>query len=219
MGYRFDWGAVVEYLPLLGYGLLLTLRIAALSLLLALILGIVTGLMRVARHPLLRVPSAVYVEIVRGVPLLVFLMFLYFGVGRFFDMSPFLASVLGLGLFEAAFVGEVIRAGIEAVPRGQVEAARSTGLTYFQTMRLVVLPQAMRKILPALTGQLIILVKDSSLVMVIGARDLSLMARNVAATTFRTLEVWGTTALIYLAVNLALSRLALWLERRYQVVD
>lgn len=204
--------------PLL-VGLWITLKISALSLVFALVLGVVAGLGRVASNPAARSLAATYVELVRGTPLLVQIFIVYFFIGSVLSLSPFTAGVAALSVFTGAYVAEIIRAGIEAVPRGQTEAARSLGMSYPQTMRFVVLPQALRRTLPPLAGQFISLIKDSSLVSIIAITDLTKAGREVVSSTFNPFEVWFTVALMYLALTFSLSLLVRRLERRLAAGD
>jgi polar amino acid transport system permease protein len=199
---------------ILAEGLWLTLQISAVSLACALVLGLVTGLGRVAANPAARNLAATYVELIRGTPLLVQIFIMYFFVGTVLDLSAFVAGVAALSVFTGAYVAEIMRAGIEAVPKGQMEAARSLGMTYVQAMRHVVLPQAIRKALPPLAGQFINLIKDSSLVSVMALTDLTKAGREVVSSTFAPFEVWFTVAALYLVLTGALSWLVRRLERR-----
>lgn len=204
--------------PLL-VGLWVTLKISALSLVFALILGLVAGLGRVASNPAASNLAATYVELIRGTPLLVQIFIFYFFIGTVLELSPFTAGVAALSVFTGAYVAEIIRAGIEAVPRGQMEAARSLGMSYPKAMRFVILPQALRKTLPPLAGQFINLVKDSSLVSIIAITDLSKAGREVVSSTFSPFEVWFSVALMYLALTGSLSLLVRRLERRLSASD
>jgi polar amino acid transport system permease protein len=199
--------------PLL-VGLWLTLEISALSLVFALLLGVITGLGRVAHNPALRNLAATYVEIVRGTPLLVQIFIFYFFIGTVLELSAFAAGVAALSVFTGAYIAEIVRAGIESVPRGQMEAARSLGMSYGQAMRYIVLPQALRKTLPPLTGQFINLIKDSSLVSVMALTDLTKAGREVVSATFSPFEVWFTVAAMYLLLTGSLSLLVRRLEKR-----
>jgi polar amino acid transport system permease protein len=199
--------------PLL-IGLWITLKISALSLVFALALGLVAGLGRVASNPALRNLAATYVELIRGTPLLVQIFIFYFFIGTVLELSPFTAAVAALAVFTGAYVAEIVRAGIEAVPRGQMEAARSLGMSAAQAMRFVILPQALRRSLPPLAGQFISLIKDSSLVSVIAITDLTKAGREIVSSTFTPFEVWFTVALMYLVLTGALSLWVRRLERR-----
>ena len=200
--------------PLL-VGLWITLEISALSLVFALALGLVAGLGRVSSNPAARNLAATYVEIIRGTPLLVQVFIFYFFIGTVLQLSPLAAGVAALAVFTGAYVAEIVRAGIEAVPRGQMEAARSLGMSYAQAMRFVVLPQALRRTLPPLAGQFISLIKDSSLVSVIAITDLTKAGREIVSSTFTPFEVWFTVALMYLVLTGALSLWVRRLERRF----
>src|SRR6185503_2592831 len=204
--------------PLL-IGLWMTLKISALALVFALVLGLVAGLGRVASNPAARNLAATYVEIIRGTPLLVQIFIMYFFIGTVLELSPFTAGVAALAVFTGAYVAEIGRAGIEAVPRGQMEAARSLGMSYAQAMRHVILPQALRKTLPPLAGQFINLIKDSALVSVIAITDLTKAGREIVSSTFTPFEVWFTVALMYLVLTGSLSLLVRRLERRLAASD
>ena len=199
--------------PLL-IGLWITLKLSAWSLVFALVLGLIAGLGRVSSNPAARSLAATYVEIIRGTPLLVQIFIFYFFIGTVLELSPLTAGVAALAVFTGAYVAEIVRAGIEAVPRGQMEAARSLGMSYVQAMRFVVLPQALRRTLPPLAGQFISLIKDSSLVSVIAITDLTKAGREIVSSTFTPFEVWFTVALMYLALTGSLSLLVRRLERR-----
>jgi polar amino acid transport system permease protein len=198
----------------LAIGLWVTLEISALSLLFALALGLVAGLGRVAKNPTAHDLATAYVELVRGTPLLVQIFIFYFFVGTVLDLSAFAAGVAALSVFTGAYIAEIVRAGIEGVPRGQMEAARSLGLTHVQAMRLVILPQALRRTLPPLAGQSINLVKDSSLVSIMALTDLTKAGREIVSSTFSPFEVWFTVAAMYLVLTGALSWWVRRLERR-----
>lgn len=216
--YRWEWGRLfADWSPLLLRGLALTLKVAAVSLCLALPLGITVGLCRVARDPGARAFGFVYVEAVRGTPLLVQVMLWYFVLGKVFDLESFGAAVAALSCFTASYIAEIVRAGIQSIERGQVEAARSLGLTHFQTLRTVVLPQALRRVLPPLASEFIALVKDSSLASVIGLEELTKRAQDVQGRAFLTFEVWIAAACLYLAINVVLSLGVRLLERRLGV--
>jgi len=214
-----SWRVIPDNFDLLLQGLWVTLELSACALLVSIPIGIILGLCRISRNRVISFLALCYVEFVRGVPLLVLLFWIYFVLGKFLKMGPFLSGVVGLGLFSAAFIAEIVRAGIQAVPRGQMEAARSSGMTYYQAMRFIILPQAFRKVVPPMASQFITLIKDSSLVSVISVIDLTLVAKNIVATSFRALEVWTFVAFMYFFVTLTLSQLIALIERRYRVSD
>ncbi|MFK9095030.1 amino acid ABC transporter permease [Bacillus salipaludis] len=219
MGYTFDWSVIFDNLDLFLKGAYLSLKISAFALLLGIPIGIILGLARIARNKLISTFAAAYVEVFRGVPLLVLLLWIYFVLGSVLKLGSYLSAILGLALYSAAFIAEIVRAGIQSVPRGQMEAARSSGMTYVQAMSLIILPQAFRKILPPMASQFIILIKDSSLVSVIGVMDLTLYGRNIVTTSLRSLEVWSFIAVIYFAITFLLSQIIRYFEKKYKVAD
>jgi polar amino acid transport system permease protein len=203
----------------LVWGLLTTLWISLAAGALALVIGLLTGLCRLSSNPTLRDLSTVYVELVRGTPLLVQIFIFYFFIGTVLNLSREFAGVAALALFTGAYVAEIVRAGVQSVVKGQAEAARSLGLTGMQAMRYVVLPQAFKRVLPALAGQFISLVKDTSLVSVIAITELTKSGREAITTSFSTFEIWFCVAAMYLLINLPLSQIARRLERRLAQSD
>jgi polar amino acid transport system permease protein len=206
--------SVISYLPTFLIGMENTLAISAQALILAFFIGIITGIMRVSRSRWINGIAQIYVEIIRNTPLLVQLIIFYFGLGPLFNNSQTIPLVLGLGIFTGAYVAEIVRAGIQSVARGQMEASLSVGMTYVQAMRLIILPQAVRRILPALAGQFISLIKDSSLVSVFGFAELTHAANRVTAATFRALVPNIFVAFLYFIIAYSLSQLLSMVERR-----
>ncbi|MEQ9728222.1 amino acid ABC transporter permease [Pseudomonas sp. WHRI 8822A] len=204
--------------PLL-WGLWTTLWISVAAGVFGLLIGLVTGLCRLSANPTLRHLSTVYVELVRGTPLLVQIFIFYFFIGTVLNLSREFAGVAALALFTGAYVGEIVRAGVQSIVRGQDEAARSLGLSAAQSMRHVILPQAFKRVLPPLAGQFISLVKDTSLVSVIAITELTKSGREAITTSFSTFEIWFCVATLYLVINLPLSQIANRLERRLAQSD
>jgi len=200
-------------------GLWTTLWLSAVSSVMALFIGLFTGLARVSKNYTVSMLAAVYVEIIRGTPLLVQIFIAYFFIGTVFDLSRNVAGVGALALFAGAYVAEIVRAGIQSIPRGQMEAARSLGMTVPQAMKDIILPQAFKRILPPLSGQFISLIKDSSLVSVIAITDLTKSGREIITSTFATFEVWLVVAAMYLIITSLLSQLVFYMERRLAVSD
>jgi len=200
-------------------GLWTTLWLSAISSVFALILGLLTGIARVSKNITLRGLAMVYVECIRGTPLLVQIFIAYFFLGTVFNLSRNVCGVGALALFAGAYVAEIVRAGVQSIPKGQMEASRSLGMTAFQTMKDIILPQAFKKILPPLSGQFISLIKDSSLVSVIAITDLTKSGREIITSTFATFEVWIVVAAMYLLVTSVLSQLVFYMERRLAVSD
>lgn len=200
-------------------GLWTTLWLSAISSVFALVLGLLTGIARVSKNITLRGLAITYVECIRGTPLLVQIFIAYFFLGTVFNLSRNVCGIGALALFAGAYVAEIVRAGVQSIPKGQMEASRSLGMTAFQTMVDIILPQAFKKILPPLSGQFISLIKDSSLVSVIAITDLTKSGREIITSTFATFEVWIVVAAMYLLVTSVLSQLVFYMERRLAVSD
>lgn len=213
-GSVFEWRAG----PLI-VGLWTTLWLSAAASVVGLIIGMITGLCRVSNNPTLRSLSVTYIEIIRGTPLLVQIFIFYFFLGTVLDISRIVAGISALAIFAGAYVAEIIRAGIQSIPKGQMEAARSLGMNVPQAMIHVILPQAFKRILPPLAGQFISLIKDSSLVSVIAITDLTKSGREVITSTFATFEIWFVVAFLYLLLTSVLSQVIAWVERRLAVSD
>ncbi|WP_246140246.1 amino acid ABC transporter permease [Geothermobacter ehrlichii] len=200
-------------------GLWTTLWLSGCASALALVIGLLTGLARISRNYTLRGLAALYVEFIRGTPLLVQIFIAYFFVGTVFNLSRNVAGIGALAIFAGAYVAEIVRAGIQSIPKGQMEAARSLGMNAFQAMAYIILPQAFKRILPPLAGQFISLIKDSSLVSVIAITDLTKSGREIITSTFATFEIWLTVAAMYLVVTSLMSQLVFYMERRLAVSD
>jgi polar amino acid transport system permease protein len=180
----------------------------------ALMIGTVTGLGSVSKRRWVNMISGVYVELIRGIPLLVQLIFIYYAMGRFFKIQGMVAAVVALSICFGAYMGEIVRAGIQAIPRGQMEAAIALGLSRSQAFRYVILPQTVKVILPAIGNEFISMLKDSSLVSTIALSDILRKGREYISRTFLSLETMLVVALIYLIITLLLSRLVGILEER-----
>ena len=208
--------AVVEgSIPLLARAALTTLVMAGGGILIGLVLGVIVVAGRLSGRPIIAFAATLYVSFFRGVPLLVQLLVVYYtlpGIG--IDVPPWAAAIVTLGICSAAYVAEILRGGILAVPTGQREAARIAGLGTFATQRHIVLPQAVRLTVPALVNELILLLKASSLISVVGVTELTRTAQNIAASTFRPLEVYLAAGAFYLVLNLALAAAGGALEHR-----
>ncbi|MCD6186794.1 MAG: amino acid ABC transporter permease [Desulfuromusa sp.] len=203
----------------LAAGLWVTLWISAVASVLGLVIGVVTGLCRVSQNLTLRQLSITYIEIIRGTPLLVQLFIFYFFLGTVLDIGRLTSGIGALGIFAGAYVAEIIRAGIQSIPKGQMEAARSLGMNVPQAMVYIILPQAFKRTLPPLAGQFISLIKDSSLVSVIAITDLTKSGREVITSTFAVFEIWFVVAFLYLILTFTLSQVVAWVERRLAVSD
>ena len=195
-------------------GFLVTFKITCFSIPVSVFLGIVTGLCRISRIRAINLASSIYVEVVRGIPLLVQIFYIYYALGRLLPIPPMVSAVLAMGFCYGAYMGEVVRSGIEAIDRGQREAAMSLGFTPFQTMVYVILPQAMRTILPPIGNECIALLKDSTLVSVMAIADIMRRAREFASSTYAYFEAYTMVALVYLFLTLLLSKMVSKMEQR-----
>jgi polar amino acid transport system permease protein len=203
----------------LTQGLWVTIWISFVSGFAGLVIGLITGLCRISKNPTLRGLAVFYIELIRGTPLLVQIFIFYFFIGTVLNLDRIVAGVGALALFVGAYTAEIIRAGIQSIPKGQTEAARSLGMSAAETMIHIILPQAFKRVLPPLAGQFISLIKDSSLVSVIAITDLTKSGREIITSSFATFEIWFTVALLYLVVTSVLSQLLFWLERRFARSD
>jgi His/Glu/Gln/Arg/opine family amino acid ABC transporter permease subunit len=218
MQYHFDFAPIWANRDLILDGLVTTIGLSALGLVLALLVGVIVGTAGAAQRAGLRAAAATYVEVMRNIPLLVHMYAWYVGLA-FLRLPPFWCAVAALTLYSGAYVAETIRAGMNAVPRGQGLAALATGLTRLQTLRLVIYPQALRIVTPSLASLASQLIKDSSLASVITVAELTYEAAAIEGQTFRTFEVYITISLLYLAlVTLVTWSLALIPGARDQAV-
>ena len=200
-------------------GLALTLILAALGLILSMPLGLVFGLMRVSPSKWVRLPITAFVYVVRGTPLLMVVFWAYFFLPTVTGVKTdqFWTMLIALVIFDAAYLAEIVRAGIQGLPKGQMECARSLGLSYFKAMRTVVLPQAMRNSLPSLVNQFISTIKETSLGYIIGLAEVSFIATQIKSLVCtKPAEVFGILGLTYFVLCFGLSRLAFWIEKRLE---
>lgn len=197
-------------------GFWLTIAISGASIVISVVLGLIVALPGLARDKRLRWCNRVYVEIFRAIPILVMLLWTYYGLPILLGISltPFVAGVVALALCDSAFEAEIFRAGIQSIERGQIDGADSLGLSYVQKMRLVVLPQAIRRILPAMGNQFVYMLKMSSLVYVLGLPELTRRANELSVTVYRPLEIYTVLVLEYLVLILVVSWLVRRLEKR-----
>lgn len=225
MKYNWQWYRVPGYLVAhsadgsleagrLIKGLGMTVRISVISLILAFVLGLITALFRLSSSMVARLVSRIYLEIIRNTPLLIQLFVIYFIISPVFNMSPFLSAVFALSLFEGAYASEIIRGGINAIPKGQWESAYSLGMSSIDTYRYIILPQTLKQVLPPLTGQAVSLIKDSALVSTIAIFDLTMAGQAIISETFLTFEIWFTVAIIYLFMTVSISAFVHYLEKR-----
>jgi glutamine transport system permease protein len=209
----------LESLPSFLKGLAVTLEITVISLLFASVIGLVVGLVNVGKNKPLKFIARAYIDLVRGTPLIVQAFFLYFGITAALNIkiSPEMAGIIVVSMNAGAYMAEIFRAGINAVDKGQMEAARSLGLSYGKAMKKVILPQAFRKMIPAILNQFIISLKDTSILTVIGVGELTQSGQIVIATTFRAFEIWTMIAILYFVVIFTLSLLFREIERKISI--
>lgn len=216
MGYELDPSIVVKHLPLFLKGIFLTCEISFFAILIGLLIGIGGAVCRGSSWQILRFLGAAYVEVFRNTPLLIQIFIIYFGLPSLgLKLSPYVSGLTALVLYVGAYNTEVIRAGLEAVPKGQTEAAKSLGLTSFQTFLYVILPQTFRIALPALGNNWVALVKNSSLVSVIGMVELTFVTYDLNALTFRSFELFGAATLFYLILIFILMNIQSFVERKF----
>jgi polar amino acid transport system permease protein len=205
-------------------GLMVTLYVTIISYVTALILGLIVGIMRVSKNPILFHLSTLYVELMRGFPVLALVLWIGFVIaplirsatGGAVDLSSIQGAILGLSLGYAAYLAEVYRSGIESIPRGQMEAARSLGMGYTQAMRYVILPQAIRRVVPPLANDFVAMLKDSSLVSVLAVAELLQSSRLYVSRTFQAYPGYNSMALVYLALTLLFILVVRFIEKRWQ---
>lgn len=218
MSYTISWDVVRSSLPLLATGILDTLKLAGTSAAIGLVIGIAGAAARVSRLPALRAATVAYVEAMRNTPMLVQLYFVFYGLPQLgIRLSSNATALVALSLYCGAYILEILRANIEAVGRGQVEAARALGLSEAAVFGSVVLPQALRSSLPALGGQVIVMLKLSSLASVIGAVELTYRVVDIVAQTYRSFELYAMAGLTYLALTLVTAALFGKLESRLRI--
>jgi His/Glu/Gln/Arg/opine family amino acid ABC transporter permease subunit len=216
MGYQLDFSVVIKHLPLFLKGVFLTVEISFFAIIIGLCIGILSAVARTSRIKILNLIAAVYVEVFRNTPLLIQIFIIFFGLPSIgIKLSPYISGLTALVLYVGAYNTEVIRAGLEAIPRGQIEAAKSIGLTGVQTFLYIILPQMFRISLPALGNNWVALVKNSSLVSVIGMVELTWVAMDLNALTFRSFELFGAATLFYLILIFILTNIQNFVEKRF----
>ncbi len=215
-------------------GIWVTVYVTLLSFVFTLVLGLIGGLGRLSKNKVIHAIATLYVELIRGIPLLVQLIWWYFAfpvmvqaLGRTLNLTGLMnyqasavpMAIMGLTFCYGAYMSEIYRAGIQSIPPGQMEAAKSLGMNYFKAMRFVILPQAIRVIMPPMGNEFIALLKDSSLVSVVAVADLTRRGREFMSTNFTPIEVWNMIALIYLTMTLFSARVVSWIEKKSKGVE
>lgn len=206
-------------LPILLKGIEMTLLITVVALIIATVIGLVVGLINISQKKLLRAIATIYIDIIRGTPLIVQAFFIYFALPSAlnFKMEAVTAGILAISFNAGAYMAEIFRAGIISIDKGQMEAARSLGLPYSKAMTKVVLPQAIRRMIPAIINQFIISLKDTSILSVIGIQELTQSGEIIIASTYKILPIWTMVALFYIIVIMTLTTLSRMLERKLKI--
>jgi glutamine transport system permease protein len=215
LDFRFD--IIAEYAPFFLKGVLLTIGLSIIAIIVGSILGLIIGLGKMSSKKMIRLPFEWYINFFRGTPLFVQILLVHFGLMPmlFSQPNPIISAALSLSLNAAAYIAEIFRAGIQSIDRGQMEAARSLGMTHVQAMWYIILPQALKRMIPPFGNEFIVLIKDSSLAAIIAAPELMYWGRAAQGQYYRVWEPYLTVALIYLILTLSLSKLLNYLERRY----
>jgi polar amino acid transport system permease protein len=206
-----------EILKFIPDGVLVTFKVTVGAILLALVIGLFTGLGRLARNGIVNGIASLYVEVIRGIPLLVQIFYIYYALGRIVHIPDLYSAVIAMAICYGAYLGEIFRAGIQSIPKGQMEAARSLGMTHTQAMRHIIVPQAFKVVLPPIGNEFIALLKDSSLVSILAVSDLLRRGREFASESFSYFETYTIVALIYLVLTLFFSKLIGLMEERVGV--
>jgi len=204
---------IIAFLP---DGILRTFEVTVLSIFFAFFIGLITGLGRISRIKIINRIATIYVEVIRGIPLLVQIFYIYYALGRFLKIPDIASAVIAMAVCYGAYLGEIFRAGIQSIPKGQMEAALALGMSRSQALRRIILPQTIRLVLPPVGNEFIALLKDSSLVSILAVSDLLRRGREFASRTFDYFETYTMVALIYLVITLFLSRLVAIMEERLQ---
>jgi polar amino acid transport system permease protein len=203
--------AIFKFIP---DGIIVTFKVTVGSILLAIVVGLIAGMGRISTNRLINGTASLYVEIIRGIPLLVQLFYIYYALGRFVKIPDMFSAIIAMAICYGAYMAEIFRAGIQSIPKGQMEAALSLGMSRGQAMRQVILPQAFKVVLPPIGNEFIALLKDSSLVSILAVSDLLRRGREYASETFSYFETYTVIALIYLIMTLFFSKLIGMMEER-----
>lgn len=215
----FNWSLIADNLPLLLQGALVTIKITAFSVAAGFIIGMLASIANLSSFKPLRWLVRIYVDVVRGTPMLVQIFLIYFALPQIIGqrIDPFIAAVTACSLNSGAYMSEIFRAGIQSINKGQMEAGLSLGLSWAQTMRYIIMPQALKAIIPPLGNEFIAMLKDSSLVSVIGFEELMRRGQLIIAKTYASAEIWTAVAIIYLVMTQVISYFIAYLERKYDI--
>lgn len=216
---RFNWASVIEFLPVLGTGLYYTLLISVIGLIIGFVLGGIFGLGRISKNKLLYGLASIYIEVVRGTPVLVQAIWVFYALPLItgYNMESVTAGIVVISINSGAYIAEIVRGAVQSIDKGQHEAGRSLGLTSQQTMAHIIWPQAFKRMIPPLGNQFIISIKDTSLLSVILVPELMFQGRLIASNYFNAVEIYTTVAVFYLAITLSLSYILRFIERRLDI--
>lgn len=211
-----DFELIEQSFPYLIQGALITIEITLMAVGIGFFIGLFAGIARICRIKALRIIATIYADCIRGTPLLVQIFLIYFALPMLIhtQINPFVAAVTACAINSGAYVSEIFRAGIQAIDQGQFEAGRSLGLSWWQTMYYIILPQAFHNILPPLGNEFITMLKDSSLVSVIGFEELTRRGQLIIAQTYASFEIWMTVAALYLIMTLAIAKFVSFMEHK-----
>ncbi|AID44120.1 amino acid ABC transporter, inner membrane subunit [Candidatus Arthromitus sp. SFB-mouse-Japan] len=207
-----NFSFLIKYYPFFLDGIKLTLLLALITIIFGSILGLVICILKISKYKILRAIASIYIEIIRGTPLIVQLIIIHYGLK--INMTELTSASIALSLNSAAYIAEIMRAGIISINKGQMEAAKSLGMNHFNAMKLIIIPQAIKNILPALANEFVVLIKESAIVSYIGLADLMYKANQIRSLTYLTLEPLLVAALIYLIITFTLSKFIHYFERK-----
>ncbi|WP_147916347.1 amino acid ABC transporter permease [Ruania zhangjianzhongii] len=215
----FDWAGVIEFLPELGEGLLYTLLVSVVGLVIGFALGALFGLLRLSRFKIVNALATIYIEVVRGTPLLVQAIWLFYALPLIiqYTLPSLLAGIIVIGINSGAYIAEIVRGAVQSIEKGQMEAGRSLGMSHHITMLKVIWPQAFKRMIPPLGNQFIISIKDTSLLSVILVPELLFQSRTIASNHFNAVEIYTLVAVFYLAITLTLSGVLRITEKRLEL--
>ncbi|MEH7235173.1 amino acid ABC transporter permease [Bacillus sp. JJ1562] len=209
-----DFSILTTNFDVFMQGFFNTIKISVIGLMGSFVLGVIVAVMRIAPFKILNFFGACFVEFIRNIPLIIIVFFFYFGLSKYVDLSGFVAGTIGLSIYTASFIAEAVRAGIQSVDKGQMEAARSSGLTYLQTMRLIILPQAVKIVIPPIGNQFINLVKNTSILTVVAGGELMYFGDIIAQKNFQIFDTYIFVGMFFLVLTIPLSLFVNHLERR-----
>ncbi|BAK80681.1 amino acid ABC transporter permease [Candidatus Arthromitus sp. SFB-rat-Yit] len=207
-----NFNFLIKYYPFFLDGVKITLLLALITIIFGSIIGLILCILKISKYKILRTIGSIYIEIIRGTPLIVQLIIIHYGLK--INMTELTSASIALSLNSAAYIAEIMRAGIVSINKGQMEAAKSLGMNQFTAMKLIIIPQAIKNILPALANEFVVLIKESAIVSYIGLADLMYKANQIRSLTYLTLEPLLVAALIYLVITFTLSKFIHYFERK-----